>query len=186
MTDFPFRHIHIVGASGSGTTTLAVALADRIGAPHLDTDSFFWLPTDPPFRDKRLVEERLALMRAAFAESGGRWVLSGSLLTWGIGFASDFDLVVFLYVPPEVRMARTLARERERYGDKILPGGEMHESHLAFLDWSRSYDLPEGPGRSLTNHKAWLATLTCPVLEVAVAQSARETLETVLAYQGPA
>ena len=184
MTEFPFKHIHIVGASGSGTTTLAVALAERIGATHLDTDSFFWLPTDPPFRDKRPIEERLALMRAALAESGRRWVLSGSLLLWGIEFAGDFDLVVFLYVPPDVRMARTLARERERYGDKILPGGEIHESHLAFLAWSRSYDRPDGPGRSLANHKAWLATLSCPVLEIAGAQPARETLETVLAYRG--
>ncbi|HEY5009444.1 MAG TPA: AAA family ATPase [Caulobacteraceae bacterium] len=184
MTDFPFKHIHVVGASGSGTTTLAVALAERIGARHLDTDSFYWLPTSPPFQDKRPVADRLALMRTAFAESGERWVLSGSLLTWGIGLASEFDLVVFLYVPPDVRMARTLARERERYCDNILPGGEMHKSHLAFLDWSRSYDRPDGPGRSLANHKAWLATLTCPVLEIAGAQTARETLETVLAYRG--
>jgi adenylate kinase family enzyme len=183
MTDFPFKHIHIVGASGSGTTTLAVALAEAIGARHLDTDSFYWLPTSPPFQDKRPVAERLALIRAAFAESE-RWVLSGSLLYWGVELASAFDLVVFLFVPPAVRMARTEARERERYGDKILPGGEMHESHLAFLAWSRSYDTETTSGRNLINHTAWLASLTCPVLEIAGAQPPAEALEAVLAFRG--
>jgi adenylate kinase family enzyme len=44
--------IHILGASGSGTTTLGAALADRLGHPHVDADSLFWLPTDPPFTDE--------------------------------------------------------------------------------------------------------------------------------------
>jgi adenylate kinase family enzyme len=182
MTDFRFKHIHIVGASGSGTTTLAVALAAAIGARHLDTDTFYWLPTSPPFQDKRPVADRLSLIRAAFTTNDS-WVLSGSLLYWGVELAGAFDLVVFLFVPPELRMARTLARERERYGDKILPGGEMHGSHLAFLAWSRSYDTETRSGRNLANHKAWLATLNCPVLEIAGAQPPAETLETVLAFR---
>jgi adenylate kinase family enzyme len=41
--------VHIVGASGSGTTTLGKALAARAGCAHLDTDEFFWMPTEPPF-----------------------------------------------------------------------------------------------------------------------------------------
>ena len=59
--------IYIVGASSSGTTTLGAALAERLDARHLDTDSFFWEATDPPFTTKRPVEERLALMEAAMA-----------------------------------------------------------------------------------------------------------------------
>lgn len=37
----------ITGASGSGTTTLAAALAAQLHAVHLDADDFFWLPTQP-------------------------------------------------------------------------------------------------------------------------------------------
>ena len=60
----PVARIHIVGASGSGTTTLAIALAREIGGAHLDTDDFYWLPTDPPFTTKRPVEQRLKLLEA--------------------------------------------------------------------------------------------------------------------------
>jgi hypothetical protein len=38
--------IHILGASGTGTTTLGKALADRLNCPHFDADRFYWLPTD--------------------------------------------------------------------------------------------------------------------------------------------
>ena len=39
--------IHIFGASGSGTTTLAEKISRELGYFHLDTDDYFWLPTDP-------------------------------------------------------------------------------------------------------------------------------------------
>jgi adenylate kinase family enzyme len=178
---FSYRHIHIVGASGAGTTTLGAALAAALGAGHLDTDAFYWLPTSPPFRDKRPVAERLDLLRAAFGDHE-RWILSGSLLYWGVELATEFDLVVFLHTPAEVRLERTLARERQRYGRRILPGGDMRETHLAFLAWTRAYDTARTPGRNLFSHKAWLATLTCPVLEIAGAQPVEESLGRVLAF----
>ena len=37
------RRIHILGAAGSGTTTLGRALAERLQCPHFDTDDYFWL-----------------------------------------------------------------------------------------------------------------------------------------------
>ena len=77
MTHMP-RRIHIFGASGSGTSSLAVEMAARYGHRHLDTDDYFWLPTVPPYREKRPQEERLALLRRAMHECGS-WALAGSL-----------------------------------------------------------------------------------------------------------
>jgi len=74
--------IHLVGASGAGTTTLGRALAARLGAVHFDTDDFFWLPTDPPFEKIRERAERQALLGVALAREPA-WVLSGSLCGWG-------------------------------------------------------------------------------------------------------
>jgi len=45
--------IHIFGASGSGTSSLAAALAARHGHRHVDTDDYFWLPTEPPYQQPR-------------------------------------------------------------------------------------------------------------------------------------
>src|SRR5207249_3761430 len=62
--------VHIVGASGSGTTSLGGALAARFGHRHLDTDDFFWVRTDPPYREKRPREERLTSPRPARGLAG--------------------------------------------------------------------------------------------------------------------
>jgi adenylate kinase family enzyme len=43
--------IHIMGASGSGVTSLGRASADALAIPHHDTDDYFWQPTTPPYRD---------------------------------------------------------------------------------------------------------------------------------------
>ncbi len=154
-----------MGAAGSGVSTLGRALAQRIGGEHFDTDDFCWLPTDPPFRKQREISERLKLLEDSLRGSD-RWVLSGSLTGWGEAFVPLFDLVVFLYVPTEVRLKRLQVRERERFGDALDPGGEMHEQHQAFLAWAAGYDEGRSEPRTLRAHETWLATLPCPVLRL--------------------
>ncbi len=89
--------IHILGASGSGTTTLGREIARRFGHAHLDVDDFFWERTDPPFTRQREVEARRAMLAAAL-EAHPRWVLSGSLVGWGDVFIPRFELVIFMYL----------------------------------------------------------------------------------------
>ena len=62
------KHIvHIYGPCGSGTSTLGREIGRRLGFRFLDTDDFFWMPTDPQYTQKRPLEERLALLEE-FAE----------------------------------------------------------------------------------------------------------------------
>ena len=160
------KHIHTFGASGSGTTALARTISSRYGHLHLDTDDFFWLPTDPPFQEKRPAEERLRLLKEALGRSQ-TWVLSGSLCGWGDPLIPEFELAIFIRVDLEVRLSRLGAREIERYGSEaVAPGGALHESHLAFLDWAASYDDGGLETRSLAIHEAWIENLPCPVFRL--------------------
>ena len=54
--------VHIFGASGSGTSTLARAHAEAMSCVHFDVDDFYWMPTDPPFELKRPIAERIELL----------------------------------------------------------------------------------------------------------------------------
>ena len=156
--------IHILGASGSGTSTLGAALSVRLGAPHLDTDDYFWLPTDPPFEEPRPVPERLALLSADL-DATREWVLSGSLCGWGDPLIPRFEWIVFLFVTTGRRLARLHGRERSAFGEEaIAPGGRMHENYTAFLEWAAGYDDGGLEMRSLARHEAWLDELRCPVL----------------------
>jgi adenylate kinase family enzyme len=161
------KRIHVTGASGAGVTTLGCALAGALSVPHLDTDDFYWLPSDPPFRHKREIPERLRLLGEALDRAPGGWTLSGSLDGWGDPLVPRSDLVVFLLVPTEVRLERIRARSRQRYGEAALaPGGRLHEDYLAFLEWAAAYDEGAHGGRSRPRHEAWLAQLPCPVVRL--------------------
>lgn len=158
--------IHIVGASGSGTTTLAAAVAATHGHRHLDTDDFFWLPTDPPYQTPRPRETRLELLGTALAAAPA-WVLSGSLCGWGDPLIARFQLIVFLAVPTEVRRQRLRARELARYGrEAIAPGGRLHATHVAFIEWAARYDHSDATERSRTLHDGWLAAMPVPVVRL--------------------
>lgn len=162
------KKIHITGASGSGVTTLGKALAEELGAAHLDIDDFFWLPTDPPYTAKRPREKRLELLHEAFAEaSGAGWVLSGSILEWGESLMPLFDLVIFISTPTELRLKRLQAREAARFGaEAIAPGGSRHEVYDAFIKWATAYEAVHHEGRSRARHEALLARMPCPVLRL--------------------
>ena len=174
------RRFHLVGASGSGTSTLGHALARHVGVPHFDTDDYFWIPTDPPFEKICPVHERHGLLAPDLARDA--WVLSGSLCGWGDVYIPRFDLVIFCAVPAEIRLARLEARERERYGaDAIAPGGALYEKYEAFMAWAASYEDGEPINRSRPMHESWLAALPCPVLRLEDSDDVATRLHAVLA-----
>jgi adenylate kinase family enzyme len=179
------RRVHILGASGSGTTTLAQALGARLGCRHHDVDDYFWQPSEPPFQHIRDREARRALLSADLEKPGG-WVLSGSLCGWGDVYVPLFDLVVFLWIPHELRMARLAAREVARYGaEAIAPGGAMHAGSVAFMKWAADYDEGGLEIRSLRLHNDWLATLPGPVLRLQGEASVEANLAAVLRALSP-
>jgi adenylate kinase family enzyme len=160
------RRIHIMGASGSGVTTLGRALADALAIPHHDTDDYFHQPTNPPYTARREIPERLRLMREVFVPRAS-WILSGSLLNWGDPLCPLFDAVIYVTAPADVRVARLQNRQARQFGaDAIAPGGWHHRDHTDFLVWAAQYDKGTRDGRSQARHEAWLATLQCPVLRV--------------------
>jgi adenylate kinase family enzyme len=166
----PRPRIHITGASGCGVSTLGEALAERLRCAHLDTDDFYWSPTDPPFQVSRAIPDRLRLLAAAFEASPDGWVLSGSLDGWGDPLIPRFERVVFVETPTELRLARLAERERRRFGVAIDAGGPLHAHHLDFMAYAAAYDTgvftSTLTGRHRARHDAWLAALPCPLVRL--------------------
>ncbi|WP_407362339.1 AAA family ATPase [Pseudomonas luteola] len=149
-------NILITGASGSGTTTLGVALANRLHGVALDADGYYWLPTETPYTQRRDKFERNALLIKDMQVSE-TVIISGSIMNYGDYLENLFDLIVFLYLPAEIRIPRLKAREEARFGS----------ASPEFLDWAAQYDSGPAVGsRSLANHTAWLCQRTCPVLRL--------------------
>lgn len=170
--------LHVTGASGAGTTTLARALADHWAVPHADVDDYFWVPSDPPYVEKRPPADRVALMEKLFVAREA-WVLSGSMLSWGDAVVARCDAVVFLTLDPEERLRRIEARER------MLSDGRPVDQAAwsAFLEWARGYDDPAFDGRSRVAHERWLAGLDRPVLRLDSASPPEVLRDQVLTWE---
>lgn len=168
----------MTGASGAGTTTLARALADHWCVPHADADDYFWVPSSPPYVQKRPEGDRRSLMESVFVPREA-WVLSGSMLGWGDSVVAQCDAVVFLTLDPDERLRRLHARESIRQEGRAVDAGAWE----AFLDWARGYDDPTFDGRSRAGHEAWLASLGQPVLRLDSASSRDELRDAVLAWE---
>lgn len=172
------RRIHIMGASGAGTSTLGQALAGRLPHVHLDSDDYFW---EQKFSKQRELTERLGRIRHDL-EQRVPWILSGAVCGWGDSLRSYFDLVIFLRIPPSIRLERLKAREYERYGNESLPGGSRYGDVQAFLEWASLYDTAGPEVRSLKLHEAWMRELDCPLLRLEGDLSVEERVEAVLNY----
>ena len=146
--------IHIYGPSGSGTSTLGRKISKELGYKFMDTDDYFWLPTNPRYTTKRSKEERLALMKKDISENDNV-VISGSLVDWGDELIPLFTLAIRLITDTEIRVERLKAREKQKFGDRIMPGGDMYTQHMEFIEWARNYDTGSVNMRSKAKHDEW-------------------------------
>lgn len=147
--------ILITGAAGSGTSTVGALLAEALQATLQEADELYWLPTNPPFKEKRSPEERAQLLLTQFTQHP-RIVVSGSLMGWGAQIEEAFNLIVFLHAPTALRLERIKQRELELFGFV----------RSEFIQWAAQYDKGDMAGRSLARHTSWLSQRRCAVLHL--------------------
>ena len=106
------RRINVVGTSASGKSTMAAALAERLGVPCIELDALHWGPnwTEAP------VEVFRERVEAAIA--GDDWVVDGNYarardLVW-----AKADTVVWLDFPLRTVLARFVRRTARRIGHR--------------------------------------------------------------------
>lgn len=103
--------ILIFGASGSGTTTLGQKICAELGYKLMDTDDYYWMPTEPEYTLKRPREERVELMKRDI-DNSENVVISGSLTNWGDMLIPYFTLAIRIELNPSIRIERLLKREK--------------------------------------------------------------------------
>jgi len=171
--------IHIFGASGSGVTTLGLALAEKLEIPYFDSDLYFWEPTEPPFTIRREPQLRNQQITDDIKKHAD-WILGGSVINWGDDWMPAFDLVVFLLIPNTIRIERLKKRELERYGNIIFTDPDRHRQYNEFIEWAAGYDDNTARGRTLQAHEQWIQRLTCPVLEIREDNSVEDCIQLIM------
>jgi len=171
------KGIIINGAAGAGKTTLAGELAKRLDFRHLDLDDYYY-SRESEFAGLRPRDEIRKLLKIDL-EKYPRFVMSGTIGSILWDFVNPlFDLAVLLYVPTEIRLERVKARAYERFGDRVLAGGDLYENHQNFYKHVQQYDMGFH-SVSAERHEKWAKEILCPVLRADGTKSIIENVECI-------
>jgi len=172
------RGIIIFGSSGSGKTTLGKMVAEKLGLPYFDLDDYIWRrDADKPFTVMYTREEKINRLMSDISRSKF-FVMAGSMDSFNTPFVPLFDLAVHITASVEVRLARINKREFERFGKRILEGGDLYENHQRFLNVSARYDSDGSP--SMKTHEQWANSLPCKVIRINGEDSLSNSTERII------
>ena len=156
--------IMIIGPSGSGKTTLGKIVAQKLGYLYFDVDDYIWKQnTDSPYTQMYTREEKISRLNTDIAPYE-HFVMAGSMSSFHYAFYDMFKMMVFLYVEPDIRIQRVHKRAIERFGRRVLEGGDMYESHMKFLKDNRSYEEDGSP--NMREQKEWMTNMSCVKIEL--------------------
>ncbi|MBQ4090172.1 MAG: AAA family ATPase [Clostridia bacterium] len=184
------KGIVIFGLNGAGKSTLAHALARRLGFREMDVEDYYFPQqresrmrsmegmgdeshSGIPFAVSRTQEEvQQALIGDMNAAHG--FVLACVNLKWDDEIIRRIDLAVRLTAPLDERLARIETRETRRFGDRVLPGGDMYASQAEFRRMVA--------GRDESTLDANEKRLICPVLRLDGRAPVDENVDRIIEY----
>ena len=151
--------ILICGLNGTGKSTLGRMLADRMGYEFIDNEDLFFPKADPSytFSSPRGEEEVIRLLEERIC-ANNRFIFAAVRGNYGDKLIFSLDHIVLIEVPKQIRSQRIRDRFYQKFGDRILPGGDLYdkESKWFSLTDSRPEDYVTG----------WLETVDCPVIRI--------------------
>lgn len=154
-----YTKILVCGGNGAGKSTLARALAQALNYPCLDIEDYYFPDRsgDAAYTDARSKEDAYAALLADMQRLD-RFALAAVQLDLSPQMRSRLDCAVFIDVPAKVRMARIRARSYEKFGVRMLPGGDLHAQEEAFFRKAKA--------RSMDDLLVWLQQTQLPLFTV--------------------
>jgi len=109
VQQFPWKRVYVVGTSGSGKSTFAKELAQRLGYPHTEIDSVYHQPNWTPL-PREVFRERMETITNAEA-----WVIDGNYSAVQDIVLAKADLILWLNYPLSTVMYRVTKRTVRRF-----------------------------------------------------------------------
>lgn len=156
--------IAIVGGNGSGKTTLGKYLAELLGYKHMDVEDYYFHNSTIPYTKPRTKEEVQNLILADI-ETHHRFIVSSVNADMGCTINAFYECIVYIDVPLDIRLERIKARAFDKFGDRVLEGGDMYEQEQHFFCFVAN--------RTMEKTDAWIQSMTCPVIHI----DGRESVE---------
>lgn len=151
--------IIICGLNGSGKSTLGKALAERLHFYFIDSEDLYFPKADPnySYASPRTREEAEELL---FCEinSHENFIFASVKGDFGEAFYPFLKYAVLIEAPKDIRMHRVKNRSFQKFGSRMLSGGDLYEQEENFFHFVQS--------RAENTVEEWVKSLKCPVIRI--------------------
>lgn len=151
--------ILICGLNGTGKSTLGRMLSDRMGYEFIDNEDLYFPKTDPlyMFSSPRSKEEVIQLLEERISENK-QFIFASVRGNYGYRLIASLDRIILIEVPKQIRSQRVRDRSYQKFGDRILPGGDLYDRENKWFSLTET--------RQETYVTDWLETINCPVYRI--------------------
>lgn len=149
--------IIITGLNGCGKSTVCRILAEKLNYYSMDVEDYYFIDSDIPYSEFHTHEQTKKFMLDDIVKHND-FVLATVNCDWGQEISSMCKLAVVLKAPLDIRMERIKKREYEKFGDRVLPGGDLYESQQKFHN--------KVLARGDEHIAKQMEFITCPVLKL--------------------
>ena len=149
--------IIICGLNGTGKSTLGKALAEKLHFHFIDIENLYFPKTNPnkiyasPRTRKEV--EKLFLHEIKTHKD---FILASVKGDYGEDIYSLIQYAILLDVPKNIRLKRVKKRSFQKFGNRMLLGGDLYEQEENFFHFVESRD------ENIVEE--WVKSLKCPVI----------------------
>ena len=167
--------ILVCGLNGSGKSTLGKALAEALGYTFMDNEDLFFAKNDPDdlFASPRSRADAEKLLAEA-VQVHPRFVFAAVLGDYGEEVMARYRCAIWVETPRETRLQRVWQRSFQRFGERMLPGGDLYAQEASFFEM-----VAARPEQYVAQ---WLHSLRCPVLRVDGTRPVAENVPLILRW----
>ena len=165
--------IQICGLNGCGKSTLGKALAERMNFHFIDIENLYFSRTniDEPYTNPKSRTEVEKLLAEEISKHPD-FVFAAVKGDYGKDIIPLYDYIVVIEVPKDIRSQRVRNRSYQKFGNRILVGGDLHSQEEAFFQMvdSREDDY-------IAN---WLQKVSSPIIRVDGTKTVEDNVEFIL------
>lgn len=168
-----YMGILICGLNGAGKSTLGKVLAEKLNFHFIDIEDLYFdkNTSDNTYQNPHTRDEVINLLNTE-VKNHPDFVLSAVKGDFSDEFIKLVTDVFLLEVPKEVRMKRIYDRSYEKFGARMLLGGDLYESENKFFELVKS--------RPEDYAERWLQGLNKPVIKLDGTKQVEENIEYIL------
>lgn len=165
--------IIVCGLNGAGKSTLGKALAGKLNYYFIDNEYLYFPKTDPNYiyaspRSREEVEK--LLFREIKAHKN--FIFTSVKGDYGENIVSFFHYAILIDVPKNIRLQRVKNRSFQKFGNRMLPGGDLYEQEEWFFDFVKS--------RAENTVEEWIKDINIPIIRIDGTKSIEENINIII------